>query len=163
MKKVIMLVLIGVLLTGCGNKDATSKNGTLSADGYEFVSAGTTITMNKEAKEIIAKLGTYKDYYETASCAFDGLDKQYFYEGFQVDTYPMDGVDYISMVYIEKENIPTKEGVKVGDTADKVKETYGTEYKEDMGSYIYTSGKSQLKFYLESNVVSAIEYIAITK
>ena len=165
MKKIVALLLMSLLLVGC-TKDKTSvdgKKGGAGANGYEITINGTTITMHKEAADIISALGKTKDYYEATSCAFDGLDKQYFYEGYQVETYPTDDKDYISLVYIEKEGIPTKEGVQVGDTAEKVKEVYGTDYKDDFGTMIYSSGKSELKFYFTGDKVSEIEYAAIIK
>ena len=176
MKKYLVLftMILTMLLTACGGSgnNAGSSNGSDSGAnagtqtdsqqetvkvGYVFSYEGVDVIVDQKADEIIAALGEPRSYYEAASCAFDGLDKIYTYSSFQIYTYPIDDVDYISAVVLKDDMVATAEGVAIGDDLQKVKDTYG-EWTEEQGMYVYTKDGMKLCFIAQDGIVVSIEY-----
>ena len=157
-------------ITAYGGILKGSQSETVSAGkvAYEFKSGDTMITMGAESKDVIKALGNpVKPVFEQESCAYQGKDKVYTYEGFELSTYPADGKEYISSVYIpDKSSIATPEGIKIGSTAKEVVDIYGKEYDKEeakFGTYCYTSDSAVLKIYTAKDKVDSIEYLINTK
>lgn len=168
-------VLCMVSMTACGNSQSSDNNnkaqgqaqeqsvsgGAGSATGgFEFSKSGVTVAMNAPAAELVEKLGSYS-YFESASCAFNGLDKQYDYGSFVLTTYPIDEVDYVNSVELKDDLVKTAEGVAIGASEEDVKAAYGE--PATAGDYSYTKGDSKLLFVVKDGKVSSIQYIAVTK
>lgn len=172
MKNFVYIVIIIVLLTflyGCGttNGDNAAKGnnpqGTVTAQpGFEFDYNNIAIHMNDKADTIVEALGKPQDYFEAPSCAFQGLDKIYYYSGFNLSTYPGSDGDYVSAIDFSDDSVSTKEGITLGAARDKVVEAYGKDYTEDNGSLTYTKGKTKLTFLMEGEAVTSINYEFIT-
>jgi hypothetical protein len=171
MKKIFILVLAAMLiLAGCsGNTKPVSKPNSNSENpgqageaGYSFKYKTAAINMNDKAAPIVESLGKSMDYFEAESCAFKGLDKIYYYSGFELHTYPIDNVDYVSSVLFTDDSVSTPEGVSIGSSLDDMVKAYGNGYTQESGVYRYTKGKSKLSFIIENNAVASIEYLAIT-
>lgn len=166
----LILIFVIYAATGCSteniveNTPNSSSNNQPGADtkGYLFDYEGVTIAMHEKADKILTALGKSKDYFEAPSCAFQGLDKIYYYSGFELSTYPTDDIDYISAVNFTDDSVSTKEGISIGSPAEDVIKAYGKDYTGEKSSYIYTLGKSKLSFITEDNTVTAITYEAIT-
>lgn len=131
--------------------------------GYCFQTGGTVIGMNQDVSTFLGSLGSYTNYAESKSCAFKGLDKIYSYAGFDLYTYPVDGVDYVNSIYLSDGTVSTQEGIHIGSTLDDMLAAYGDGYTEEYGVYQYAKDKSTLSFIVTDNVIEAIEYTAITK
>ena len=131
-----------------------------SSGGFEFVKSGVTVAMNAPAADVVEKLGKYT-YFESESCAFKGLDKQYDYGSFVLYTYPIDGVDFVNSIELKDDLVKTAEGVSIGSGEDAVKTAYGE--PAEAGNYQYTKGDSKLLFIVKDGKVASIQYQAITK
>lgn len=179
MKKVAALFMAAamLILTGCGddekvidgngqnpegNGSRTEGSGTAENDkaaggkGYVFTCKGTSVQVDADAAPVVSALGEPVSYYEAASCAFEGLDKFYTYNGFELHTYPSEDKDYVSAIVFIDDSVSTAEGVSIGDTLEKVKEAYG-EGTEESGMLVYEKDGMKLCFILKDTVVS-IEY-----
>ena len=67
-------------LTACGGSDTQSGSGSGSSqssggDGFTFTSGSTVIEMNADASAVVDELGEADDYFESESCAFEGLTR----------------------------------------------------------------------------------------
>ena len=170
MKKLTATLLCAVCALGlmaCGGNEDTASNAensanestTSAASGYTYTSNGTEIVIDAEAEAIVDALGDPISYYEAASCAFDGLDKTYTYDGFTVDTYPdEDGVDRISDVILTDDTVSTAEGVSLGASAADVTAAYGDDYEDSNGSYVYKKDGMKLTFVISDDKVTSIQY-----
>lgn len=130
----------------------------LQYKGYVFIYNDIVIEIDTEAAPVIEKLGEPNSYFEAASCAFEGIDKMYTYNSFEVDTYPMNNVDYISSVIFKDDSVMTAEGIEIGDSVDKVTEIYGNDGENESGMLVFEKDKIKLCFIIQKDCVASIEY-----
>lgn len=184
-KRVLSLLMITtLLLTACGSsekvitgdvpssnnnqvqQDVQADDGVQAADdtsdtkaaGYVFKSKDVLVEIDAEANQYIDALGEPVSYYEATSCAFDDLDKFYTYSGFEIDTYSIDGTDYVLTVALLDDSVSTQEGLCIGDSADRMKELYGEPTTSSDTSAIYAKDNMKLSVILADGVITSIEY-----
>lgn len=162
---VIALVVVGVVFLNRQSSEPTavvednmdaSQEPETTEDVYVFDDNGKKLTLGVEYSSL--DLGEPNDYYEVQSCAFDGMDKIYTFDNYEVHTYPENSTDKVLSVYFLNDQVSTTEGVKIGDSMDKMVETYGDGYEQLETQYTYTKGLTQLKFIVENDVITSIEY-----
>lgn len=182
MKKIIALMLaLSLLACLCACGDSGSNNDTTpptgggqepqptvttpapASDDYVFNYKGTDIVMNAPAADIIAALGEPKSYSEETSCAFDGLDKTYYYGPFYLQTYPLDGADYIYCMWIVDDSVETPEGIYIGASQAEVESVYGADSFNGSNAYVIAGENSRLTIILDNGVVTSIQYDAVIK
>lgn len=131
------------------------------SDAFWFESNGRVIEMGMDAEDIFARLGRLgsEDIFVSTSCAFVGEDKIFYYDGFIINTFPLDGRDYVLSITLEDEALKTPEGVGLGDTFDEMTAVYGTEYEEELIRYIYRKGGTRLEFLVEDGVIADVTYM----
>ena len=136
-----------------------ASSGSFAAEDLIFSYNGATVELNRSMDEALNALGQATDVSSQLSYHGEGEDKTYTYDGFSVNTYPLEGADHVLEIVVSKEGIPTAKGVQVGDTADKVKETYGDNFKEVGIYYAYEGeGGKSLQFMIEDGKVKEIDY-----
>ena len=141
MKKRILtaLILMAVLVfTGCAKKDNTA--------AFGFNNGELTLTPGDKFNAEADSLSETTAYMEAASGYFDGLDKVFTYEGYEVTTFPKEDGDYIQDINISSETIKTDKGIGVGSSLSDVENAYGKgytisgkmyEYYQDDTKYMY--------------------------
>lgn len=179
MKKKLIVLLLPLLVSGCGNNNITYDEDTESGQiiiqeatiqveseeaqavdykGYAFVYNDVVMEINAPADSVLARLGEANSYFEAPSCAFNGIDKIYTYNSFELDTHPMDGKDFISSVLFKDDSVATVEGIGIGDPVEKLSEVYGEDSIEENGMTIYCKDGMKLCFLIEEGCISSIEY-----
>ena len=103
-------------------------------------------------------LGECSEVSEVPSCAFDGNDMVYNYETFELTAYIDEKEERIYSIYFIDPNLPTTEGLCMGDTVDDMKSLYGENYEIVGTSYDYTRGDTVLSVITRNDVVVGIEY-----
>lgn len=124
---------------------------------YVLAYQGCQLPMNADFAPILAYLGEPASYFEAESCAFDGLDKTYTYDGVEILTYPDGDLDRISVVRILTDAISTAEGITIGSTAEDVTAAYG----EGGSRYEYEDADCLLSFILQDGKTVSVEYTAL--
>lgn len=140
-----------------GTTAQTSQTETAAARGYVLTVNNVTVEVDAEAAPIVEALGEPVSYFEAASCAFEGLDKIYTYNSFEIDTYPSQDRDLVSAVILKDDSIATAEGVCIGDSLEKLQEVYGEATLEN-GMLIYAKDGMKLCFIMQDDSVISIEY-----
>lgn len=130
--------------------------------GYLFQTNGISIGMHEDAESVLAALGTADSYFETPSCAFLGIDRQYTYGSYVLTTYEENKREYVYDIYFLDENISTPEGIRIGSGIDEVIAAYGDGYTEDFGMYTYIKERSKLQFLVVDGIVTFVDYTALT-
>lgn len=128
-------------------KKATEEVYALKVDNKE-IKLGEAFSIEKCGKEL--------EYSEVASCAFEGLDKTYTYENYEITTGEQ---DKITSIYFIDEGVSTTEGVKITDSYDKMIQVYGDNFKNEGNKYTYTKGNTTIEFMVENEVITGIEYV----
>lgn len=140
------------------NQGEENSTGTEAAKGYVFEYDGTVAAADMEAAPVIEELGEPVSYFESTSCAFEGLDKMYTYSSFEIDTYPVEDKDYISTIILKDDSIATQEGIYIGDSLEKLQQTYGGGYTERDGMIVYEKDGMELCFIMKYEEIVSIEY-----
>lgn len=165
MKKVLCLLLASLFvlcLVGCDGKPADNNGGNNTpTEGYSFTYNGTKIAMKAAVADLLTAIGPWKSYNEETSCAFEGLDKTYFYGSFYLETYPQGDKDYVSSVWFADDSVATEEGVAIGDDMAKVEQAYGKEAYNGTNAFVCDKGESRLTVLMADGVVSSIQYAAL--
>ncbi len=168
---IVITILTLCLFTACGSTSspddgaviepptatATESNG---AGGFVYLNSGATFEIDAPAADALAKVGEPLSYFEASSCAFGEQDKVWTYQGFRVDTYQLDGIDYILDVILTDDTVMTSEGVRIGDSTDDILAAYGTPTLTDTNYMIYESGDMRLAFLLNGDTITTIEYLS---
>ncbi len=126
--------------------------------GYVFTADGIDMAMDMEMEDVLAKLGEPVSYFEAASCAFQGLDKVYTYNHYEIDTYPDGEEDRISSIILKDDLIATPEGLSIGMTKTDMENAYGTGYETNGNMRVYTKDGMHLSILVENDAVTSIQY-----
>ena len=157
MKKILIYLLLATMVltfVACNNNNPPAEQG----KSYTFVSGTTQIAIDADAAPILAALGQWRDYAESASCAFEGLDKVYTYAGFEIQTYPMNEKDFVYMIILQDDTVATEKGVRIGDAKEAVITAYGTPDSESDTALTYNATGMYLQFILRDGTVTSIQY-----
>lgn len=141
-----------------GDATAPVQTNNTSLDDYKFVYQGVTITPDMNTNEFLDALGEPMHYYEVKSCAFEGMDKIYTYNSFEVSTYPNGTNDLVSYIYFKDDTVTTEEGAYIGMAKADVLALYGDNYVERAGVYVYTKGGMELRFIFNGETLASVEY-----
>ena len=145
-----------------GASDAAEQGGEqapgAAGSKYTFTFKDTEVAVNGDMAPLAEKLGEPGDYFESESCAFQGLDKVYTYGSVIIRTYPKDGKDYVLSVELKDDTVTTREGVYIGQTRDDVTAAYGDPGEETAAALRYVDGDCTLTFLLTDGKVTDITY-----
>ena len=177
MKKIFVVFLAALALTGCaaGKQPVVTEAPTQSqtqgsqpagteqasepvreeAAGFTIPFRGTDITLGTPMEPVLAALGEPTSYTEQTSCAFQGLDKTYYYGSLYIQTNPAPEGDRIAAVWFADDSITTAEGVYIGADRATVEKAYGS-FSGD--ACALDRDGQRLMILLESGVVSSIQY-----
>ena len=157
MKKILIyFLLVAMVLSFVACKDNTPSGE--EEKTYTFTNGTTKIAIDAEVAPILTALGAWRDYAESASCAFVGLDKIYTYAGFEIQTYPMNDKDFVYMIILQDDTVATEKGIRIGDTKESVLQTYGTPDTQSNTSLTYNGKGMYLQFILRDDTVTSIQY-----
>lgn len=146
--------------SAAGNEAASNAGSFVAGSKMHISASGKDIYVNEPTADFIDALGDTDSYFESESCAFQGLDKVYTYKNFVIRTYPIDEVDYVSSIEFRNDSITTSTGCYIGMDMDTVK-TNNSEYElesESEVSLVYVDGDTKLSYIFTDGEVSSITY-----
>jgi hypothetical protein len=168
MKKMMIFVLGSILiltlaLAGCGGGDTKDK----TTDGekgkkvedasFGFSYNGKRIVPGMDMKDVLAITGEAKDIFEAPSCAFNGVDRIYYFAGFELNSWPDGDTERLLSVVLKDDSVETDEGLYLGATKEDAQAIYGAGKENDLGTEIsWTEGDLKLRVVFEGNIASGI-------
>jgi|GEM_PF-521323 len=125
---------------------------------YYFMVNGAYIALNENATQVFTEIGQPNQIFESPSCAFKGIDKILYYNGFTINTYPDEEQDFIISITLTDESHQTPEGARLGMSFDEVVGLYGTNYDNMLDLYSYIKGDVKVAFLFEDDALVDITY-----
>lgn len=153
MKYILFTLILCLLLTGCGRQPVQTAHFSVSR-------ADTCITLDAPAEPVLAALGAPFGYGESLAPGRAGVEKTYRFQGLKLRTYPGQDGERILGVLITDGSMGTPEGIRVGDSASRVRECFGQDAIQSGCCTVSREGE-QMVVLLEHNVVTAIQYTLI--
>lgn len=171
MKKLIAILMVAAMMlsiAACAPTDTETPSTPVTGgepvqDSYSFVYNGVTISLNAPAESVVAALGEPASYSESTSCAFDGLDKSYGYGSFYLETYPLNGKDYVYGWYFVDDLVANAEGISIGSSLADVQAAYSSDYYNGTNAYQIKKGSGMMTIILDNEIVTSVQYAIITE
>lgn len=183
MKRLIVLLLVVVLvctLAACGNNNPAPTKPTGGENTKPSASqpdANENTSGNSDATAYFFMAGAVKlvpcapfdasalpepsSTFEVPSCAFEGTDKVYNYETYEITAFHDGEKEVIYSIYLIEPSVTTPEGLAVGDDAADVKKLYGEPQQINGNEWKYTSGDTEFLVMVNKETVISIEYRGI--
>jgi predicted small lipoprotein YifL len=183
MKKIICMLLVLTVVAAMAACGSTPSNGPATTDpsagasqpeqsapADPGVSDETTDTLYYDANGVIihvydlaedtlASLGEPMNTFESASCAYQGMDYFYYYDGFELTVNEVDGAKRITVIKIADDTVSNPQGLKIGSTEEELKQLMGDGYTESAGLYTFAEGFTALQVQVKEGKVASIVYI----
>lgn len=148
-----LLLLVFLIFTGC-----EERGDEYVLEEFKFKTNEIEMSVGEDADSVISRM-TPPNYSSCApSCAGEGRDEVYIYNGFKINVYREGEDAEIVSIEVTNDTLPTKEGIYIGDVEAKLREVYG-EGRPFSGGVEYFGEKSTLRFYLKNGRVTAIKYM----
>ena len=125
---------------------------------FSFVCEGVTASIDDDSAPLLARLGEPLRYDESGACAVGEKDKIYQYDHLTIKTYHTGGVDRLMQIKLMDDTYATPEGIRVGDSLDRVREVYGTPDSESDTLLRYDAAGMKLKFTVREGAVTTVTY-----
>ncbi len=123
-----------------------------------------------EAEPVMEELGEAEDLFISASCAYQGDDYIYYYDGLELTTNEIDGVFCITGIVLADDTIKTPQGLTIGMNMEEALELMSAIDDEDLtmeenrGVYSFQYGPALLMVKADANgEIAAIQYTAVTE
>lgn len=148
-----------------GKSDSAEKGETEAAEQetpkedagvFSFTYEGVTLIPGETVDK--AALPKYTDVAEVPSCAFGGNDNVYNYKTFELTTHVDGEEEIVYSVYFVDPNLPTPEGLRLGDSKDDMISLYGEGYEAEENVCVYQRGETSLNIIMQNDVVVSVEY-----
>ena len=174
MKKITALVLAMLMtlaLCACGGETPGTETG--GETGYTpdygelyFASGEVKFGIMDPAQEVLDALGEPQGTFESDSCAYQGKDMFYYYDGFEVMVNDVDGTLRITGITIAADTVSNPQGVKIGmDMSEALSLMGDPDYPESItvthngGVYKLVSGSTMLRLKAgDDGTLAAAEY-----
>ena len=126
---------------------------------YDFMHQETLIVLDEDTVQLFADIGQPNKIFESPSCAFEGMDKILYYDGFYITTYPFDDKnDRIQTITLTDESAATPEGISLGMSFDAMLDAYGNGYDNMLDLYSYVIDDIKISFLFEDDALADITY-----
>jgi len=169
MKKLITVLLALMMiftLCACGGESVNEPENTDNAAAYTpdygelyYEADGVKFGIMDYADEVLSALGEPQGTFESESCAYQGSDYFYYYDGFELMANDIDGTLRITGITVADDTVQNPQGVKIGMDIEEALSLMGEGYAENGTVYKYTAGSTLLMLKAgEDGTVSAIEY-----
>ena len=152
----LLAMLMMVSMVACGSEVSEEPQETQRVPEWSLNVNGVELYVGMDMPE---NLGEPNNYVESASCAIQGLDKDYTYGSILVRSEDDGKTERIVALTILDDGAATNMGVTIGDSRDKVIGAHSTPKSETESAIVYAAGEGVIaKFLLRDGVVTSITY-----
>ena len=152
----LLAMLMMIAMAACGNEASEEPQETQRVPEWSLNVNGVELYVGMDMPD---NLGEPNNYFESASCAIQGLDKDYTYGSILVKTEDDGKKERIVGLTILDDGAATNMGVTIGSTRDEVVGAHGTPSNESETALTYAAGEGVIaKFLLRDGTVTSITY-----
>ncbi|MDD5017444.1 MAG: hypothetical protein PHO15_05025 [Eubacteriales bacterium] len=141
---------------GAAEPDASALE---EGDALYYESNGIKIHVYDMAEDVLDSLGEPKGTFEAASCAYQGVDMFYYYDGFQLTVNEVDDADHVTVIMIVDDTVSIPQGVKIGSTEETMLQCMGDDYTASAGLYQFVAGDTTLQIRIKEGCVAEMMYV----
>lgn len=146
-KKIIILLIVLLFICGCNKNEKIIYEYYVTVDNID-------IKVNTLFNYLKVSLNNYNDIKEV-----DNSDNIiYVYNDMEIETYKDNNEEKVYGFWFTTDKFNTNEGVRIGDTIDKMLYVYGNNYKKNNNVYTYKLNNSSLLFIIDNGIIKGIEY-----
>lgn len=156
MKKVFIISLTLAVCLAFYACEANAPQG--SKREYYFISDGVAFTLGDDADKAVEALGEPNSISRAPSCAGEGQDELYIYNGFKIYAHRDEHACRVNAIELTNDTVKTEEGARIGDKSEKIIEIYG-KGEENNGVIEYSGEGCILRFLVREGRVSGIKYL----
>jgi hypothetical protein len=109
--------------------------------------------------DVLSALGNPTQTFEAASCAYQGKDYFYYYDGFQLTINELEGTKRVTAITVSDDTVSIPQGVKIGSTQDEMLSLMGNDYTESTGLYSFVEDTTTLNITIKDGKVASIVYM----
>jgi hypothetical protein len=129
------------------------------ADTLYYDANGVIVHVFDKADDALGSLGEPSGTFEAASCAYQGMDYFYYYDGFQLTVNDIEGTKRVTTITVVDDTVSIPQGVKIGSTQDEMLRLMGSNYTESAGLYAFTEGDTTLQIQIKEGKVASMLYV----
>lgn len=122
-----------------------------------FTAEGFRFGIYDPVQDLLDRMEPNTTFAET-SCAFEGNDNYYFFNGFEVMANDIDGAERITAVTINDDTVKTPDGLYIGMPETELENLTGMQ-PDAGGLLIQTDGTAQRNITVQDGIVRAIAYV----
>lgn len=123
-----------------------------SAEGFDF-------GIYDPIEDVTARIAPNTTY-TGQSCAFDGDDIYYFFNGFEVMANVIDGAERVTAITLTDDTVRTPDGLYIGMTEAELTEKTGAS-PDSAGLHTTTDGTAQRNVTVQDGTVRSIAYVPV--
>ncbi len=154
MKKIILLIVLLLFLGGCSKKEQTK----IPTEYYATYNA-IEIKPGTFFNNLLSTIGEYNNYRIEDSSFNDEKANIYEYDTFEIETYYDNEIEKIYSITFTSDEQLTNEGIKIGDTKEKMLSTYKNNYTNNVENiFIYNLSNTNISFTIENGIIIGIVY-----
>ena len=142
-----------------GGADVSGAETAAAGDSLYYDANGVMIHPYDEADTVLASLGKPNGTFESASCAYQGMDYFYYYDGFQLTVNDVEGVNRVTTITVVDDTVSIPQGVKIGSKEAEMTQLMGNDYTESSGLYVFVKGDTTLQIQIKEGSVASILYV----
>lgn len=124
-----------------------------------FETNGSKIYVYDISEDVLGRLGEPNGTFEAASCAYQGMDYFYYYDGFELTVNKVDDAEHVTIIMIVDDTVSIPQGVKIGSTKETMLSCMGDDYKEEAGIFKFITGYTTLQIQIKDGCVASMMYI----
>lgn len=127
---------------------------------FHITASGKDIYLAMPVGEFIDSLGATEDFFESESCAGQGMDKVYTYKDFIIRTFADENSEVVTAIEFRNDSITTSTNCYIGMDVDTIK-SMNADYECVSDTDIalsYVDGNCKISYILTDGEVSAITY-----